>query len=189
MGEWSRCPDFCYSKSPILELSGKKIGIIGFGRIGQKVGMVAEALGMKVLFFSPSLQVQKPNLPSIETVFAQCDVVSLHCPLTKDNVGFVNRSLLKRMKPSALLINTSRGQLINEEDLAWALSNSVIAGAAVDVLSVEPPPPTHPLLNIPNCIITPHNAWISFEARERIMKTTLENIELALAGKPQNIVS
>jgi glycerate dehydrogenase len=124
----------------------------------------------------------------MEHLFKASDVISLHCPLTKDNSGFVNQEYLSRMKASAVLINTSRGQLINETDLAAALQKKVLTAAALDVLSVEPPPPDHPLIGIPDCIITPHNAWSSFEARSRIMEVTYQNIQKFLDGNPQNLV-
>lgn len=188
-GDWEACPDFAFSKKRIMELKDKVLGIVGHGNIGRKVGEIAEALGMKVLFYSPSLKQKDPTTPSLKEIFANSDVVSLHCPLTNDNREFVNAELIATMKPSALLINTARGQLINEADLAAALRSGAITGAALDVLSVEPPPRNHPLLRIPSCIVTPHNAWLSNEARQRIMNTTVKNIEAALNGAPVNVVS
>jgi glycerate dehydrogenase len=188
-GEWEASPDFGYSKKRMVELKDKVLGIVGYGRIGQKVGEIAEALGMKVMYYSPSLKKRNPSTPSLEEIFSDSDVVSLHCPLTGDNREFVNATLIATMKPTALLINTARGQLINEPDLAAALRTGKIGGAALDVLSVEPPPLNHPLLRIPSCIVTPHNAWLSNEARRRIMRITVENIKGALAGTPVNVVS
>lgn len=188
-GEWEASPDFGYSKKRIVELKDKVLGVVGYGRIGQKVGEIAQAIGMKVLFYSPSLKKQNPSAPSLEKIFSNSDVVSLHCPLTNDNREFVNAELIALMKPTALLINTARGQLINEQDLAGALRKGAIAGAGLDVLSIEPPPLNHPLLRIPSCIVTPHNAWLSNEARQRIMQMTVENIKAALAGAPVNVVS
>lgn len=188
-GEWASCPDFCYSKKPVIEISGKKLGIIGYGRIGQKTADIARAFGMEVLYTSPSRMGTDPNAVEMEDLFRRADFISLHCPLTSSNAGFVNSELLSLMKPSAFIINTARGQLINEHDLAGALAKGVLAGAALDVLSAEPPPADHPLLSAPNCIITPHTAWTSFEARVRIMDVTINNIQSALEGRPSNRVN
>ncbi len=186
-GEWSRSRDFCYSKGPLMELAGKTMGIVGYGDIGQKVGELARAFGMQVVY-SRSPASKDPNSIPLEELFAVSDVVSLHCPLTAENKEFVSLSILRRMKPTAFLINTARGQLIREEDLATALKDRLIAGAAVDVLSTEPPSPQNPLLQAPSCIITPHNAWLSFEARDRIMKVTTKNIAAFLTGTPENLI-
>jgi glycerate dehydrogenase len=169
-------------------LSGKTLGIVGYGRIGKKVADIARALGMQVKFHNKGKSASLDEL-SLDELFQQSDFISLHCPLTETNKGFINKKLLLSMKPTAYLINTSRGQLINEPDLAEALQQKIIAGAALDVLSVEPPPADHPLIGLENCLITPHNAWISFEARNRLMETTLENVKAFLAGKPQNVVN
>lgn len=186
-GEWSASKDWSYARSPVIELKDKVLGIVGLGRIGSQTARVSMALGMQVIFYrGQALPDAKPA--TLEELFANSDFVSLHCPLRPDNYGFVNRSLLASMKKTSFLINTSRGQLINEGELAQALRDGVIAGAALDVLSEEPPAPGNPLLSAPNCVITPHNAWLSFEARERIMRTTFENIRSALAGRPQNVV-
>jgi glycerate dehydrogenase len=189
-GDWSRSPDFSYSVKPIVEISGKTLGIVGFGRIGQKVGEIARAFGMKVIYQSnhvvPSAYAKPVPLGEL---FSVSDFVSLHCPLKPDNREFVNAALLSGMKPSACLINTARGQLIREPDLADALRNKRIAGAALDVLSTEPPPADHPLIGLGNCIITPHNAWLSLEARQRILKTTIDNVSRALHGQPANVVN
>lgn len=187
-GEWSRSADWCYSKAPLVELSGKTFGIIGYGRIGRKAGEIARAFGMNVIYSSRSDKGGESKRRSVEDIFSQSDVVSLHCPLTSDNHSFVNERLLSQMKPTAFLINTARGQLIHEQDLATALKNKVLAGAALDVLSKEPPPPENPLIGAPSCIITPHTAWLSFEARQRIMDITYNNVARALAGKLQNVV-
>lgn len=188
-GEWSASKDFSYTKKPIVEIYGKTLGIVGYGSIGRKVAEIAKAFGMKVLSYSPSATGNEPGAVSMEAVFSQSDFVSLHCPLTRENAGFVNSGLLATMKPTACLINTARGQLINENDLRAALLNNALAGAALDVLSAEPPPPDHPLIGLPNCIITPHNAWCSFEARQRIMQTSYENVVAALRGTPQHVVN
>jgi glycerate dehydrogenase len=189
-GEWERSPDFCFSKGRITELQGKTLGIIGLGKIGTQVARLAAAFEMRVIYNS---QTEKANnlatYTSLEDVFAQSDIASLHCPLTRNNNQFVNQKLLSKMKPSAWIINTSRGQLINENDLADALNTDQLAAAALDVLSVEPPPATNPLLRAKNCVITPHTAWMSLEARKRILSITLNNIDCYLKGKPQNLVS
>jgi glycerate dehydrogenase len=189
-GEWERSPDFCFSKGRITELQSKTIGIIGLGKIGTQVARLAAALEMRVIYYS---QTKKENnlatYTELDDVFSQSDILSLHCPLTRHNNQFVNQNLLSRMKPSAWLINTSRGQLINEKDLADALNSDQLGAAAVDVLSVEPPPTTNPLLQAKNCIITPHTAWMSLEARKRIIGVTLQNIDCYLKDKPQNLVS
>lgn len=187
-GDWSKAKDWCYTIKPIVELKDKVIGIVGLGKIGKQMAVIARAFGMKVIYFggreviSDAMQVDLPQL------FIQADVISLHCPLTKDNAGFVNRELLELMKPTSILINTARGALINEKDLAQALQQGRIAGAGLDVLSDEPPSKDHPLIGLENCIITPHNAWISFEARQRIMNVSIANVQSFLNGKPQNVV-
>ena len=188
-GEWERSPDFCFSKGSITELQHKTFGIIGLGKIGTQVARLANAFEMRVIYYSQSKKENSfATYALLDEVFSQSDIVSLHCPLTRDNTQFVNRTLLLKMKPSAWLINTSRGQLINEKDLADALNTDRLAAAAVDVLSVEPPPATNPLLRAKNCLITPHTAWMSLEARTRIMGITLQNIEGYLKGNLQNLV-
>ena len=191
-GDWSRNRDFSYFKKPITELAGKTMGIYGLGRIGQKVADIALAFEMKVLAtHKHPKRDARPNVNfvSIEELFVQSDLVTLHAPLTSQNKGIVNAILLQLMKPTALLINTGRGDLINEVDLKTALETGILAGAALDVLSVEPPPSDHILLGLPNCLITPHQAWASQEARERMMEITVANIKAFLKGKPQNVVN
>jgi glycerate dehydrogenase len=192
-GEWGISPDFCFWKAPLAELAGKKMGLVGFGDIGRRTATIAHALGMDVLAVSPSHKAAPPLLPvtwtGLPELFAEADVVSLHCPLTADNAGFINRQLLARMKPSSYLINTARGGLINEADLADALNGGVIAGAALDVVSAEPIHPDNPLLTARNCIITPHIAWASLEARKRLMAKTAANVEAFLAGKSLHVVN
>jgi glycerate dehydrogenase len=189
-GEWQRSPDFAYTKKPVMELADKTLGIVGFGHIGQQTARIGAALGMKVLYNSRSEKnIDWATFKDMETLFAQSDAVSLHCPLTPENIGFVNKALLSHMKPSAYLINTARGPLIQEQDLANALNTGVIAGAALDVLSVEPPQEANPLLKARNCIITPHIAWISLEARQRIMAVTAQNIAHFLKGHAINVVN
>lgn len=189
MGDWSRASDWCYTLKPLVELAGKTIGIVGYGKIGQKVAEIALAFGMKVLYFNPRPKNGPGTAVEIERLFRESDIVSLHCPLTRENHGFVNAALLGLMKPTSFFINTARGQLVNENDLAEALRKGSIAGAALDVLSKEPPPANHPLIGLPNCIVTPHNAWLSYEARKRILDVTIANIRGFLEGKPQNIVN
>lgn len=189
-GEWQRSGRWCYSKKPITELKDKTFGIVGFGRIGSQVAQIAKAFGMNVIFSNRSFKASSiAEQVSLEELFERSDVISLHCPLTADNAGIVNRKYLSLVKPTAVLINTSRGLLVNEPELADALQNKVLAAAALDVLSVEPPADGNPLIGLPNCIITPHNAWLSYEARSRIMKVTYENILKFAQGDPQNIVN
>ena len=192
-GEWRRQGDFCFWDAPLVELAGKRMGIVGFGRIGRRVGELAHALGMEVLANDVS-----PGSPpdyrffawrSIEALFVEADVVSLHCPLDEHNQGLVNRARIGTMKRSALLINTARGGLIHERDLADALNEGRIAGAAVDVLSREPPAEDNPLLGAKNCLITPHLAWATQEARRRLMAITAANIAAFLRGEPINVVN
>jgi glycerate dehydrogenase len=191
-GDWSRAPDWTYWKSPTLDLEGQTVGILGFGRIGQRVGELAYAFRMRVIYSSPSSNstVSYPaEYVSQEQLFAEADFLTLHCGLAEETLELVNQSLLGCMKPSAYLINTARGQLVKEEDLAVALRSGVLAGAALDVLSSEPPPEGHPLVGLPNCIVTPHLAWGSLAARKRIMATTLDNIKAFQAGIPVNVVN
>lgn len=188
-GDWEKSVDWCYTLAPISELTGKTIGIIGFGNIGQQVARIASAFNMQVLYYSRHKKAnQLAAYTSLDALFSDSDIVTLHCPLTHDNREFVNKRLLSRMKRSALLINTARGPLINEQDLADALNNHHIAGAALDVLSQEPPWSTNPLLQAKNCIITPHNAWMSREARQRILEITRQNIKAFISGRPINEV-
>lgn len=188
-GEWSNAKDWCYTLKPILELKDKVMGIVGFGKIGKQMAVIAQAFGMKIIYFGGREQLDKARRLDLPQLFIESDFISLHCPLTKDNVGFVNRELLELMKPSSYLINTARGALINEKDLAQVLQQRRIAGAALDVLGIEPPTKDHPLIGLENCIITPHNAWISFEARQRMMNITAANIQAFLNGAPQNVVN
>ena len=163
---------------------------MGLGNIGKKTAEIAKAFGMKVLYNSITKKHTDLGIfVDMETLFAQSDVLSLHCPLTSANMHFVNRNLLHRMKPSSFLINTARGLLINEHDLSEALNTGRIAGAALDVLSSEPPQKDNPLLTAKNCIITPHNAWMSKEARQRIMDETVKNIQAFFNHQPVNLVN
>jgi glycerate dehydrogenase len=189
-GEWAATPDFCFWTTPPLELVGLTMGIVGCGRIGRRVAALAGAFGMHVIAASRGVA-PMPDVPraSVEEVFARSDVVSLHCPLTAANAGFVNQHLLGRMKPSAFFINTARGGLVNEAALAAALNAGQLAGAAVDVVSVEPMRPDNPLLGARRCIITPHIAWASLAARQRLMAQTVRNVAAFLSGRPINLVT
>lgn len=190
-GDWGKQIDFCYTLQPIVQLAGKTMGIYGYGRIGQKVAEIAIAFGMQVLIHHRSPEKFKnTNLHFVDliTLFQQSDFVSLHAPLSIDNEQIINRKLLQIMRPTAYLINTARGGLINEQDLKNALVNRQIAGAALDVISEEPPSQGNLLFNVPNCIVTPHIAWASKNARQNLMNITAENIKAFLNGKPQNIV-
>ena len=192
-GEWSRSRDFTLVADPLTELCGKTMGIVGLGRIGGRVALIAHALGMEIVAHNPRHRVAPEGVPvqwlSLEELFRKSDVVSLHCPLTALNEGMVDRALLGLMQPHALIVNTSRGPLIREQDLAQALNGGVIAGAALDVAVREPIPADSPLLAARNCIITPHIAWATLSARRRLMATTAQNIAAWLAGKPQNVVN
>lgn len=192
-GAWCESKDWSFTLTSQTELADKTLGIIGFGRIGRRVGEIGHALGMKVLAFSRS-QTNPPGYTpfawaSLDDLLRTADVVSLHCPLTPQTTGLINASRLALMKPRALLLNTSRGALVDAPALAEALNRGTIAGAALDVLSPEPPTADHPLLSAKNCILTPHMAWASREARERCMKMTVENLAAFIAGRPQNLVS
>jgi len=189
-GKWLRSPDWCYWDQPLIELDGLTLGIIGFGRIGRVVGKLGRAFGMKVI---TCVGKDRP-LPrwarrvDLETAFRQSDVLSLHCPLTPETENLANGRRLSWMKPSAFLINTSRGKLVDEQALAAALKKNRLAGAGLDVLSVEPPPVDNPLLTAKNCIITPHLAWATRAARARLMRIAAENVRSFLRGKPRNVV-
>ena len=189
-GRWSRSPDFCYWDFPLVELAGLTMGLVGFGRIGRATAQVALAMGMKVLAFdkTPGALAGVQFVP-LDDLFRQSDVVSLHCPLTPETRNLVNAERLAMMKRSAYLINTSRGPLVDERALSAALHAAQIAGAGVDVLSAEPPPSDHPLLTAPNCYITPHIAWATRAARERLLAVAVSNVQAFLAGTPQNVVN
>lgn len=191
-GDWTNSKDFCFWNFPLVELAGKTMGIIGFGGIGQKVAQIAYAFGMQVIAYNPrKKEYEHENFRwgALEEVFAEADVVSLHCPLFPETKGLVNEKTLSLMKKSAFIINTSRGPVIEEKDLADALNEGRIAGAGVDVLSTEPPQADNPLLSAKNCVITPHIAWASLEARTRLMKIATENLRAFQQGTPVNVVS
>lgn len=191
-GIWTDCQDFSYSNTPLWELQGKKIGIVGLGNTGYNTARIAIGFGMKVYAYTSKSRLQLP--PEIRKVelnelFATCDIVSLHCPLTADTHHLVNESRLKLMKPTAILINTGRGPLVDEQALADALNNGTIYAAGVDVLSTEPPTADNPLLSAKNCFITPHIAWATKEARQRLMEIACNNVEQFIKNKPINVVS
>lgn len=192
-GDWCKSEHFCYWKTPIAELAHKTLGIVGFGKIGSAVAQIANAFGMNVIAYSPNTRSYsgfgKVDFVSLDTVIADSDIISLHCPLTEGTNGLVNMDFLSRMKKTAILINTSRGPVIKEADLKKALDEGIIAAAGVDVLSVEPAKEDNPLLSCKNCIITPHIAWASFEARSRLMSIFKSNVEAFVAGKPINVVN
>ena len=203
-GRWTKSADFCYWESPLIELAGLTLGVVGFGQIGRAVAGVARAMGMNVLAYDvtphPSLPAPLPytgegsntwTVPSVglEELFRRSDVISLHCPLTPETCGLVNAERLGMMKPSAFLINTGRGPLVDERALAEALNSGRIAGAGLDVLSAEPPPADNPLLTARNCCITPHIAWATRAARQRLLNIAVDNVRAFLAGTPQNVVN
>jgi glycerate dehydrogenase len=191
-GRWENCEDWCYWDYPLIELEGKTIGIIGFGRIGQKEGAIAKALGMNVIAYD-----LYPNdfgraigkYVSLDELLATADVVSLHCNLTPENERLIRRETIEKMKDGVILINNARGQLIDEQDVADALNSGKIAAAGLDVVYTEPILPDNPLLKAKNCILTPHISWAPKESRQRIMDTTVENVKAFLAGAPINIVN
>jgi glycerate dehydrogenase len=189
-GKWARCPDFTFQDFPLVELAGLTLGIIGYGRIGHKVAQIGQAFGMNILVAQhrPDLKSEFPTA-EVDDVFRQSDVISLHCPLTPATKEIVNAQRLGLMKPTAFLINTSRGPLINEAALADALNSGKIAGAGLDVMSVEPPPMDHPLYRAKNCLITPHYAWATKAARQRLMDVSVKNLKAFIDGAPQNVVS
>ncbi len=192
-GVWADSADFSYWNYPLIELADKTIGIVGFGSIGEKMADIATAFGMQVIGSKRhhTDQSHRPNFrwANLPDLLAQSDVVSLHTPLTTDTHGFINKKTLALMKPSAFLLNTSRGPLIVEQDLADALNKGIIAGAGIDVLSQEPPAADNSLFKIKNCLITPHIAWATKEARTRLMATTVSNLTAFINGKPVNVVN
>jgi glycerate dehydrogenase len=191
-GRWSKCEDFCYWDGTLVELEGRTLGILGYGTIGERVAKIAVALGMRVLANRRTWK-EKP-LPGVEPatqeeIFIQSDVLSLHCPLTDDTKHLIRSETIAKMKPTALLINTARGPLVQEQDLADALNRGRLAGAGLDVLSTEPPKNGNPLFTAKNCLITPHIAWASKEARARLIDVAAENVKAFIAGQPQNRVA
>lgn len=191
-GKWTACPNFCFWDTPQMELAGKTMGIIGFGQIGRAVGRIAKALGMNVIAYSRSETAEGREIAEyadLDTLLHNSDVISLHCPLFPETEGIINAAAIKKMKDGVILLNTSRGPLLEEIAVADGLRSGKIRGAAMDVVSVEPIPASNPLLDAPNCIITPHMAWAQGEARQRIINITAGNIRAFLAGRPVNVVN
>lgn len=191
-GEWTESADFCYWKRPLIEISGKTAGIIGFGRIGMAVARVLRAMNVRVLAYSRSERAEGRALADyvpLDELIGQSDFIFLHCPLTPETEGLINAARIAQMKDGVIIVNNGRGQLIAEEDLAAALACGKVGCAAVDVASTEPIRADNPLLHAPNCIITPHISWATKEARERIMQTTADNVKSFMAGKPAHVVN
>lgn len=192
-GRWSNNQDWCFWDYPLIELAGKTMGIIGFGRIGQCTGRIAQALGMKLLVYDthkdPSLETDTCRYAQLDELLEKADVISLHCPLFPDTLGIINKANIQKMKDGVIIINNSRGPLIVEEDLAEALESGKVAAAAVDVVSTEPIREDNPLLKAPNCIITPHISWAPKESRKRLMDVAVDNLVQFLAGNPVNVVN
>lgn len=191
-GKWSKSIDWCYWDYPLIELDGKTIGIIGFGRIGRQTGKIAKALGMKVLAYdSMENEAGKPigDYVPLDTLLAQSDVIALHCPLFPDTQGIVNKDTIAKMKDGVILLNNSRGPLVVEQDLADALNSGKVYAAGLDVVGTEPINPDNPLLTAKNCIITPHISWAPKESRQRIMDCAVENVKAYIAGAPVNVVN
>ena len=185
-GRWTACPDFCFWDYPLIELSGKTMGIVGYGRIGQRTAQIARAFGMQVLAYDAF--VQAGECVPLDELLERSDVVSLHCPLFPETKHIIRGETIARMKDGAILINTSRGPLVDEAALREALTSGKLYGAAVDVVSTEPVQPDNPLLGLENCLITPHIAWAPRESRQRLMDIAVENLRCFLRGAPQNIV-
>ena len=191
-GRWERCADWCFWDYPLIELEGKTMGIIGFGRIGQAEGRVARALGMRVLahdLHPTDAGRELAEYVDLDTLYARADVISLHCNLTPENTGMICKASIEKMKDGVLIVNNARGQLVNEADLAAALEAGKVAGAALDVVSTEPIRGDNPLLHAKNCILTPHISWAPIESRRRIMDCTVENARAFLKGTPVNVVN
>ncbi len=191
-GEWTSCPDFCFWKAPLAELDGKTIGIVGFGSIGQRVKDISKAFGMNVMAYTPHPKPDKFTdvcFTDFDELLAKSDIVTCHCPLTDKTEGLINKDALSKMKKTAILINTSRGPVVDEQALADALNNGEIAAAGLDVLKIEPPHKDNPLLTAKNCVITPHIAWAACETRARLLNILENNLKAFLEGKPQNVVN
>lgn len=192
-GEWARRGDFCFWDYPLIELAGKTMGCVGFGRIGQNVGKIAQSFGMNVLatdqYQNKSLECETLRYATLDDLLKNSDIISLHCPLLPSTKGIINKNIIAKMKDGVILINTARGPLIEEEDLKEALCSGKVAYAAVDVVSTEPIKADNPLLSAPNCIITPHIAWAPKESRKRLMDIAVHNLEAFLSGNPVNTVN
>lgn len=191
-GDWAKAETFCYWLTPQMELAGKTLGIIGFGRIGQAVGKLAKAFGMKVIAYNRSQCEEGRQIAEyvdLDTIFTQSDIITLHCPQTIETHNLINADTIAKMKDGAMLVNTARGGLVDEEALVASLESGKLRYAAVDVVSKEPMPLDNPLLKTRKCIITPHIAWAPVESRQRLLDTVVENIRCYLDGKPQNVVN
>lgn len=192
-GRWENCDDFCFWDAPLLELSGKTLGIIGYGSIGQAMGRMAEAMGMKLIVNSrhprPEWETATCRCGTLDEIYAEADVISLHCPLSAENEGMIDKNAIAKMKDGVILINAARGGLVVEEDLAEALNSGKVYAAAVDTLRSEPPKANNPLVLAKNCIITPHNAWAARESRARILAIAEDNLRSFLSGAPKNVVN
>lgn len=192
-GRWTSCQDWCFWDYPLIELSGKTIGIIGYGRIGQATGRIAKAMGMKVLAYDShcdlSLEDGSMHYVGLDELLAESDVIALHCPLFRETEGIINKESISKMKDGVIILNNSRGPLINEQDLADALESGKVYAAGLDVVSTEPISADNPLLKARNCIITPHISWAPRESRLRLMNIAVENLRCFLEGKPQNVVN
>lgn len=191
-GVWSRCPDFCYWNKPLFELAGKTLGIVGLGNIGMKVAQIAQAFGMNVLAYTSKTPDQLPEgirKTTLDGLFGASDVVSLHCPLTDTTRELMNNTSIEKMRDGAILINTGRGPLVNEADVADVLASGKLGAYCADVLSCEPPSPSNPLVGAPHAFITPHVAWATLEARLRLMDIAVNNIKSFLEGSPTNVVN
>ena len=191
-GEWCKCPDFCFWKTPLTELDGKTIGIIGFGSIGRRVAQIANAFGMNVEVFTPHPkpdEYKNVNFVDFDTLLSDSDFITCHCPLTEKTENLIDKNAIDKMKKSAVVINTSRGPVVNDEDLADALNSGKIKAAGVDVLRVEPPEKGNPLLHAKNCYITPHIAWAAYETRARLLGILEQNIKAYIDGNPINVVN
>ncbi len=192
-GEWTSSSDFCFWKYPLIELTGKTMGLIGFGRIGQETAKIAQSFGLKILAYdnstNPALENENCKYVTLDELLSKSDIISLHCPLFDSTKGIINKSNIGKMKDGVMIINTARGPLIVEEDLAEALNRGKVGAAAVDVVTVEPILKENPLLKAKNCIITPHIAWAPKESRSRLMNIAVDNLRLFLKGEPVNVVN
>ncbi len=191
-GQWENNSDWCFWNHPIIELSGKTMGIIGYGQIGQATARIAQALGMKIVAYNRTpkkvIETETVRYASLDELYNQADVISLHCPLTEENEGFINQSAMNKMKDGVIIINTARGPLVNEENLADALNQGKVGAAGIDVVSKEPIVSDNPLLTAKNCFITPHISWASLEARQRLLDIAVGNLKGYLRGEPVNVV-
>ena len=191
-GTWSQCKDFCYWNTPLYELDGKTLGIVGFGKIGSRVSEIAKSFGMKVIAYTPSGKkdgYDDITFTTLDDVIRNSDYISVHCPLTENTQGLINADFISKMKKNAYIINTSRGPVANEADIATALNSGTLSGYGTDVLSTEPPKPDNPLLSAKNCLITPHIAWAAYETRLRLMGILEENIKGFLSNQLINVVN